>query len=788
MKERLNINIKNGLSSDEVIRRINEGKVNTSNKDNSKSYKQIIADNTFTLFNLVNIVLASLVAITGSFKNLFFIGIVLLNVAIGIIQEIRAKKILDKITLLVSTKVKVLRDGKEQTIEMDQVVIDDIVVLSTGNQVVADSILKEGYLEVNESLLTGESDIVKKVPGDFIYSGSFITSGSAKVQVENVGEDNYASKISEKAKEFKKYKSEINDSLNKILKFVSIIILPVGIILFSKSYFINGLGFNKSILSTTAALIGMVPEGLMLLTSISLAVGAINLAKKRTLVQELNCLESLARIDVLCLDKTGTITEGKMEVKDIVIIDKDYYVNEIMGNLVSSLNDDNFTFLAIKDKFDKNDNFNLIKSIPFSSQRKYSGAVFEEGTYIMGAYEFIFKEKDKNIIKKIQNYSKQGNRVLVLAKSSDESLSDVKLISIILIVDKIREGAKQTLEYFKEQGVDIKIISGDNHITVSEIAKRVGLQNAHKCVDATTLKNKKDIEEASKNYSVFGRVTPEQKKELVSALKGNGHVVAMTGDGVNDVMALKEANCSIAMANGSDVAKSASNLVLLDNDFGSLPFVLYEGRRVINNIEKVASLFLNKTIYSILLAIIIALINVPYPFVPVQLSVISAFSIGLPSFIFALEPNRNKVKGNFLQKVLDNSLPNGIAVLICILVIMYQSILNIPEYELSRLYVYVIAINGLIVMFKVSKPFTLLKTAVCFVSSIGVIGLLTYFSDLLMLRQDNFFRILAQMAVITVMLLVSLVIVRCVIKLLKAFISKEKINLKSALKAFSIGN
>ncbi|CEP44151.1 HAD-IC family P-type ATPase [Paraclostridium sordellii] len=353
MIEKVDINIENGLSNHEVNERIKEGRVNRLNIKNSKSYKQIIMDNTFTLFNLVNVVLAILVAFTGSFKNLFFIGIVILNVAIGIIQEIRAKKILDKITLLVSTKVKVIRDGKEQTIEMDEVVVDDISILSTGNQVVADSILKEGYLEVNESLLTGESDIVKKSPGDFIYSGSFITSGKAKVQVENVGEDNYASKISTKAKEFKKYKSEINDSLNKILKFVSIIILPLGITLFAKSYFINGIDLNQSILTTTAALIGMVPEGLILLTSISLAVGAINLAKKRTLVQELNCLESLARVDVLCLDKTGTITEGKMEVKDVVSLDKDYDVNEIMGNLVYALNDDNFTFLAIKDRFKK---------------------------------------------------------------------------------------------------------------------------------------------------------------------------------------------------------------------------------------------------------------------------------------------------------------------------------------------------------------------------------------------------------------------------------------------------
>lgn len=774
MIEKVDINIENGLSSHELNERIKEGRVNRLNKKNSKSYKQIIMDNTFTLFNLVNVVLAILVAFTGSFKNLFFIGIVILNVAIGIIQEIRAKKILDKITLLVSTKVKVIRDGKEQTIEMDEVVVDDISILSTGNQVVADSILKEGYLEVNESLLTGESDIVKKSPGDFIYSGSFITSGKAKVQVENVGEDNYASKISTKAKEFKKYKSEINDSLNKILKFVSIIILPLGITLFAKSYFINGIDLNQSILTTTAALIGMVPEGLILLTSISLAVGAINLAKKRTLVQELNCLESLARVDVLCLDKTGTITEGKMEVKDVVSLDKDYDVNEIMGNLVYALNDDNFTFLAIKDRFKENDKFNLIKSIPFSSQKKYSGAVFKEGTYIMGAYEFIFKNKDENILKNIENYSKEGNRVLVLAKCSNENLDDVKLVAIILIVDKIREGAKQTLQYFKEQGLDIKIISGDNHITVSEIAKRVGLKNSDKCVDATTLKNKKDIEKASKIYSVFGRVTPEQKKDLVSALKDNGHVVAMTGDGVNDVMALKEANCSIAMANGSDVAKSASNLVLLDNNFESLPFVLYEGRRVINNIEKVASLFLNKTIYSILLAIVIALINMQYPFVPVQLTVISAFTIGLPSFVFALEPNKNKVKGNFLKNVLDNSLPYGIAVLICILVIMYGSNFNIAQNEISKLCVYTIAVSGLIVIFKVSKPSSILKKAVCIVSSACIIGLFVYFNDLLMLKSGDVFNTLIQMAIIFVMLITSLALVRYILNLGKKFLLTKK--------------
>lgn len=774
MNQMYNTDIEKGLNEEEVSERIKEGKVNILDSKNSKSYKQIIMDNTFTLFNVINVILAFFITLTGSYKNLVFMFVIILNVIIGTVQEIRAKKILDKITLLVSAKVKVIRNGEEEMIEMDQVVVDDIVILNTGNQVSSDSILKEGYLEVNESLLTGESDIVKKESGDFIYSGSFITSGKAKVQVKNVGEENYSSKISSKAKEFKKYKSEINNSINKILKFVSIIIFPLGGILFLKSYFIIGDGFEESILTTSAALIGMIPEGLVLLTSISLAVGAIKLAKRKTLIQELNCLESLARVDVLCLDKTGTITEGTMEVKDLLVIDEDYDIQEIMGNLVHALNDDNFTFLAIKDRFSEVKSFDLVKSIPFSSQRKYSGAVFEEGTYIIGAYEFIFKEQDENIINKIQDYSKEGNRVLVVAKSENETLDNVNLIGIILIVDKIREGAKKTLEYFDEQGVDIKIISGDNHITVSEIAKRVGLKNADKCVDATLLKDEKDIVEASKKYTVFGRVSPEQKKDLVTALKDDGHVVAMTGDGVNDVMALKEANCSIAMANGSDVAKSASNLVLLDNNFESLPFVLYEGRRVINNIEKVASLFLNKTIYSILLGIAIAIINTAYPFVPVQLTVISALCIGFPSFVFALEPNIKKVKGNFLKNVLDNSLPNGIAVLICIIIIMYQSKFNIIEYDSARLYVYVIAVNGILVMCKVSRPFNPLKIFVCTISSLGLVGAFIYLNDLLMLKYDNVVSIIIEMFVVGIMLLIVLSIVRFFIKIFSRFYNKFK--------------
>lgn len=767
MNEKFKVNINSGLNSIAVDKRINEGKINISNNKKSKSYYQIIFDNIFTLFNLLNLILAILVAFTGSFKNLFFIGIVILNILIGIIQEIRAKKILDKITLLVSNKVKVLRDGKEQSIEIDQVVIDDIVILNTGNEVIADSILREGYLEVNESLLTGESDVIEKLPGDFIYSGSFITSGKGKVQVENVGGDSYANKISQKAKEFKKSKSEINDSLNKILKFVSIIILPLAIVLFIKSYFANGIDLKNTILTTTAALIGMVPEGLFLLTSISLALSAINLAKKRTLVQELNCIESLARVDVLCLDKTGTITEGNMEVKKVIQIDENYNIDEIMGNLIFALNDENFTFLAIKDKFKEFKNFKLIKSIPFSSQKKYSGAIFKEGTYLIGAYEFIFNEKDNEITNQIKEFSRDGNRVLVLAKGSNENSNNFKLIALILIVDKIREGAKQTLEYFKKQGVDIKIISGDNPVTVSEIAKRIGLDNANEYIDATNLKTTEDIREASKKYSIFGRVTPEQKKELILGLKKQGHTVAMTGDGVNDVMALKESNCSIAMSNGSDVAKSASNLILLDNNFEVLPSVLYEGRRVINNLEMVSSLFLNKTIYSILLAIVVSLIGLSYPFVPIQLTVISSFTIGIPSFIFALEPNKDKISGNFLRNVLNNSLPYGLAVLISILIIMSGINFNISEYEIAKLSVYTIAISGLVLIFKVSKPFTFLKASVCFISSISIIILLTYFNELLMIKSDNIFKNLIYMGIVLIIFLTSLVIVRYALVLIK---------------------
>lgn len=654
-----------GLTKEEVEERIKENKVNYDTSLPTKSIKTIVRENIFTLFNLINILLGVAVFCVGSYKNLLFLIVIFCNTAISIIQEINSKKAVDKLSILAQAKVNCIRDGEKQEIGINSIVLDDLLMLETGNQIVADSIILEGEVEVNESFITGESDVIYKRKGDTLLSGSFVVSGKCKAEVIHIGDENYTSKISSGAKYVKKVNSEIMKSLNGIIKIVSIAIVPIGILLFFNQLGLTENSFKNAVVNTVAAIIGMIPEGLVLLTSTVLAVSVIRLSKRKVLVQELYCIETLARVDTLCLDKTGTITEGRMEVNDIIEITKSKEeLEEILSEIASASDDNNSTIEAIRAKYKNKEKWKVINKVPFSSQKKWSGVSFnDKGSYIIGAPEFVLREKYDEYKERIEKYS-NDYRVIIVANSEgdfiEKELPDkLEVLGFVLISDVIRKEANKTLKYFKEQGVNIKIISGDNPITVSKIAKRAGVENSEKYINMQEIKTKEQLEKAAKEYTIFGRVTPVQKKELVQALKKEGHTVAMTGDGVNDVLALKEADCSIAMASGSDATRNVAELVLLDSNFASMPEIVLEGRRTINNIERSATLFLVKTIYAGILAIIFLFVNMPYPFMPIQLTLISTVTIGIPSFVLALEPNKERIKGKFLRNVISRALRNS---------------------------------------------------------------------------------------------------------------------------------
>ncbi|MFQ6864116.1 HAD-IC family P-type ATPase [Blautia sp.] len=710
-----------GLTDEQVKERIEAGQINADENPNTRTYKQIVRENTLTFFNFLNLVLLVLVLMVGSIKNAFFVCIIIINTLIGIAQEIRAKKTIDKLAILTAKKSIVIREGKKWTVPTEELVLDDLVCLKTGDQVPADAKILEGSLEVNESLLTGESDNLPKNQGDQLFSGSFVTAGEACCQIIHVGKDNYASQITSEAKEFKRHNSELRNSLNAILKVISIIIVPIGALLFYKQYYMVGVSFRDSIVSMVAGVLGMIPEGLVLLTSVALTLGALVLANKKTLVQELYCIETLARVDTLCLDKTGTITEGSMcvervepctwktfqtedqeettssleekkdEVSEEILkeegaeqkeepVDQDALgieeIEEIMCSMMNELHDENATANALRKRFPAKASMKCHHVIPFSSDRKYSGAVFqEEGTYLMGAAQFLFPEENQKIADYVQKYAEEGLRVLVLAKSPElsegaELPKDLKPIALLLLTDVIRQEAPDTLKFFDSQEVDLKVISGDDPVTVAAIARRAGLKNADKYVDATTLKTEEDIENAVAEYSVFGRVTPQQKKEMVQALKSQGHTVAMTGDGVNDVLALKEADCSIAMAQGSDAAKNIANVVLLDSNFASMPHIVNQGRRVVNNIRTAASMFLIKTMFSVMLSLLTICFGNAYPFEPIQMSLISACAVGIPTFLLAQENNYDRIDHTFLRHVFLNAFPAAITISACVFSIM----------------------------------------------------------------------------------------------------------------------
>lgn len=694
-----------GLTDEQVNARIAEGKVNADENPNTRTYKQIVRENTLTFFNFLNLVLLVLVLLVGSYKNAFFVCIIIINTLIGIAQEIRAKKTIDKLAILTARKSVVIREGQKWTVPTEELVLDDVVCLKTGDQVPADARILEGSLEVNESLLTGESDNLPKNEGDELFSGSFVTSGEACCQIIHVGKDNYAAQITSEAKEFKRHNSELKNSLNAILKVISIIIVPLGALLFYKQYYIVGDTFRDSVVSMVAGVLGMIPEGLVLLTSVALTLGALVLANKKTLVQELYCIETLARVDTLCLDKTGTITEGTMcvervepyvstgrvetaatesesaestEAEEQVQTDSAFMeeIDVIMGNMMYVLKDQNATIDALRERFPAKQDMTLEHVIPFSSDRKYSGAVFEEkGTYLMGAAQFLFPENNEELTEKCQAYAEEGLRVLVLAHSSQnaegtELPEGLEPLALMLLTDVIREEAPDTLAFFDSQEVDLKVISGDDPVTVAAIARRAGLKNADSYVDATTLTTEEELQDAVAQYSVFGRVTPQQKKAMVQALQSQGHTVAMTGDGVNDVLALKEADCSIAMAQGSDAAKNIANVVLLDSNFASMPHIVNQGRRVVNNIRTAASMFLIKTMFSVMLSLLTIFFGNAYPFEPIQMSLISACAVGIPTFLLAQENNYEKIDHTFLRHVFINAFPAAITITSCVFAVM----------------------------------------------------------------------------------------------------------------------
>ena len=709
-----------GLTGEQVSQRTAAGLDNRNAGVKTKSELQIIRENVFTFFNLLNILLGAAVILVGSPRNALFLGVIVSNIIIGSFQGIRAKHTIDKLSLISAPRATVLRDGKTVTIAVEEVVLDDVLLLSSGAQICADGQVLQGECEVNESLLTGESDPVLKQPGDTLMSGSFLVSGSCAARVDHVGADNYASRITGDAKAQKRRTSEIMDSIDRIVKVIAFAIIPIGALLFWKSYFVLGHSFQESVVSTTAAVVGMIPEGLVLLISLAFAVSVLKLSRHKTLVQDMYSIETLARVDVLCLDKTGTITEGSMQVDEVVPLEgsSEEELSAALGALVTNLSDDNPTFHAVEARFGSASVWKATQTVPFSSARKWSGAFFPgRGTYVMGAGEFILGEDFAPLRPQAEEYAARGQRVLLVAHSEDpfddKALPEVMIpLGLVLLSDKIRAEAPRTLRYFADQGVDLKVISGDNAVTVSQIAAKAGLDRADAYVDATTLHTEEDIRRAVREYAVFGRVTPQQKLAFVKALKADGHTVAMTGDGVNDVLALKEADCSVAMASGSDAARAVSNLVLLDSNFASMPVVVQEGRRSINNLQRSSSLFLSKTIFSALIGVLFIFLNYAYPFQPIQQTLISSLTIGIPSFILALEPNKERLQGKFIRNVLRLSVPASVTMTVNILFLcVLGAAFSLTDPQLSTLAVITTSLTGFIMLFKVSTPFNALRTA-----------------------------------------------------------------------------
>ena len=774
-----------GLTSAEADQRKAEGKVNTASTVKTKSIKRIFIDNICTVFNGINVLLFILLMVVGSYKNLLFIGVVLFNTVIGIVQEIRSKKSVDKLTILTESKLSVLRDGEIVELSKDELVLDDIILLSRGNQVPADCILVDGECSANESLLTGESDLIAKKLGDELLSGSFIASGNCKCRVNRVGADSYAAKINNEAKYIKKNDSQILKAFKTIINICSIIIFPVGILMFVIKYFVQQQMFNDTVISTVGALVGMIPGGMILLTSTVLAVSVIRLAKKKVLVNEMYCIETLARVDVICLDKTGTLTAEIMNVHDTIPLDCEK--DEIMTALssIAHVDEVNATAEAVHAYTKDIEPLQCKHFTPFSSETKWSGGEFSNGrTYIMGAAEFVFSDKEKyaKVYQAIDEV-KDTVRILVLAKSvnplTDKTLPDDLIpMALILIKDQLRDNVQETVNYFKEQGVTLKVISGDSVKTVQNIAKDCGIEGAENAVDMSTVTTDEELAEVAERCNVFGRVTPAQKKKLLIALKEKGHKVAMTGDGVNDVLALKEADCSVAMAAGSEAARNVSQLVLVNNDFACMPQVVAEGRRSINNIERSSSLYLVKTMYSILLSLFFLFSTHIYPFEPIQLSLIGALTVGFPSFVLALQPNKNIVRGNFTYNIITRAAPAAICIALNIIVTaLLSDPLGLSHAELSTMAVYTTSLIGLMLIVRLCIPFNALRGAMLALSTAGIIIATIFFRD--------FFKLTALSQSALIMQVITAVVIIVLFNLLYHFADKmiEKHKRESSPKA-----
>lgn len=744
-KDSNSINI-TGLTDEEVRQRVEEGLTNRADISTDKTTKEIVISNVFTYFNLIFLVITILLIMVGSFRNLTFLPIIIGNTVIGIVQEIRAKKTLEKMSLLNAPHADVIRNGSVKQISTDELVKDDVILLTAGKQICADAVVISGNIQVNESLLTGEADEVEKTEGSTLMSGSFVVSGECYARLEKVGNESYISKLSLEAKSMGgKEQSEMIRSINLIVKWVGIVIIPIGLILFWQSHFVNGESITKSVTSTVAAIIGMIPEGLYLLTTVALALSTMKLARKKVLLHDMKSIETLARVDVLCVDKTGTITEPDMKLKEIFLCKNSgadgtqtaLTLDELKSLILDYANasvDNNATMLALKayaaEALTNNTSAlhrTAVSQQAFSSSLKYGSVTFSDGTYLLGAPEFIMHDDFVRIEEEIIPYADKGDRVLLFARYDGENVENgingsVTPLGFVALANPIRENAVKTFEYFKSQGVAIKVISGDNPRTVSRIAIQAGIESAESFVDAATLDTEDKIADAVNKYTVFGRVTPKQKKQLVKALQAKGHTVAMTGDGVNDILAMKDADCSVAMASGSEAAAQAAQVVLLDSDFAHMPDVVYEGRRVVNNIQRSASLFLVKNIFSLLLSLFSVILMVTYPLEPAQVSLISMFTIGVPGFLLALEQNKDRIKGRFITNVMLKALPGGLTDVIAVgALVVCGEVFCISDASIGTIATLVLSVVGFMILFKISEPLNRMKYAVIIGNIAGLV-------------------------------------------------------------------
>lgn len=735
-----------GLTDEEVRQRVEEGLTNRADISTDKTTKEIVISNVFTYFNLIFLVITILLIMVGSFRNLTFLPIIIGNTVIGIVQEIRAKKTLEKMSLLNAPHADVIRNGSVKQISTDELVKDDVILLTAGKQICADAVVISGNIQVNESLLTGEADEVEKTEGSTLMSGSFVVSGECYARLEKVGNESYISKLSLEAKSMgDKEQSEMIRSINLIVKWVGIVIIPIGLILFWQSHFVNGESITKSVTSTVAAIIGMIPEGLYLLTTVALALSTMKLARKKVLLHDMKSIETLARVDVLCVDKTGTITEPDMKLKEIFLCKNSgadgtqtaLTLDELKSLILDYANasvDNNATMLALKayaaDALTNNTSAlhrTAVSQQAFSSSLKYGSVTFSDGTYLLGAPEFIMHDDFARIEEEIIPYADKGDRVLLFARYDGENVENgingsVTPLGFVALANPIRANAVKTFEYFKSQGVAIKVISGDNPRTVSRIAIQAGIESAESFVDAATLDTEDKIADAVNKYTVFGRVTPKQKKQLVKALQAKGHTVAMTGDGVNDILAMKDADCSVAMASGSEAAAQAAQVVLLDSDFAHMPDVVYEGRRVVNNIQRSASLFLVKNIFSLLLSMFSVILMVTYPLEPAQVSLISMFTIGVPGFLLALEQNKDRIKGHFITNVMLKALPGGLTDVIAVgALVICGEVFCISDASIGTIATLVLSVVGFMILFKISEPLNGMKYAVIIGNIAGLV-------------------------------------------------------------------